>query len=221
MLEKLEKKVGGKRVLGDPKPNLDLPKRGVYFFYSINDIRASSKQMRVTRIGTHAISKDSKSSLWNRLSTHRGTLKGSHPGGGNHRASVFRKIVGWSIIMRNNLSSDFPNWGIGNSAPSKIKVKEYELEKSVSNYIRKLPFLWIEIDDKPDKFSNRKVIERNSIALLSNFDKTAIDPRSNDWIGKYSPKVKIKISGLWNSDHVDEEYDPSFLDLLAKYIDDM
>ena len=123
--------------------------------------------------------------------------------------------------MRNKLSNDFPNWSIGDSAPSKIKDEEYELEKSVSNYIRKLPFLWIEIDDEPDKFSNRKVIERNSIALLSNFNKTAIDPRSSEWIGKYSPKVKIKNSGLWNSDHIDEVYDPSFLDLLARYIDDM
>ncbi len=213
--------MGGKRALGDPKPNLNLPKRGVYFFYSINEIRASTKQMRVTRIGTHAISKGSKTSLWNRLSTHRGTLTGSRPGGGNHRASVFRKIVGESIIMRNSLSNDFPNWSIGNSAPSKIKDEEYELEKSVSNYIGKLPFLWIEIDDEPDKFSNRKVIERNSIALLSNFNKTAIDTRSSEWTGKYSPKVKIKNSGLWNSDHTNEDYDPSFLDLLAKYIDDM
>jgi len=177
--------------------------------------------MRVTRIGTHAISKNSKTSLWNRLSNHRGTLAGSRPGGGNHRGSVFRKIVGESIIAHNNLAEDYPNWSIGGSAPSEIKDEEYRLEKLVSEYIRKLPFLWVEIDDEPDKFSNRKVIERNSIALLSNYNKTAIDPRSSEWLGKFSPRVKIKNSGLWNSDHIDEDYDPSFLEFLTKYMDEM
>jgi len=213
--------VGGKRNLGDPKPNLNLPKRGVYFFFSIDETKATTKQMRVTRIGTHAISEGSKTSLWNRLSTHRGTLTGSRPGGGNHRASVFRKIIGESMIARNNLTEDYSNWGVRKSASREIKDEEYKLEKWVSEYIRKLPFLWVEIDDDPNGFINRKVIERNSIALLSNFNKTAIDPRSSEWLGKYSPKVKIKSSGLWNSDHVDKEYNPRFLGLLEKYINNM
>ena len=65
-------------------------------------------------------------------------------------------------------------------------------------------FPWIEIDDEPNKFSDRKFIERNYIALLSNSNKTAIDPRSSEWLGKYSPRERIKNSGLWNLDHINE-----------------
>jgi hypothetical protein len=54
---------------------------------------------------------------------------------------------------------------------------------------------------------------------MSNYGKEPIDPRSNEWLGNESPSQKIRKSGLWNINHVDESYDSAFLNRLAGAID--
>jgi hypothetical protein len=63
------------------------------------------------------------------------------------------------------------------------------------------------------------VIERNAIALLSNYNKPAIDPPSTEWLGQYCDRERVRLSGLWNNRHVDEEYDPQFLTLIERYVE--
>ena len=104
--------------------------------------------LRLTRIGTHAVSTGSKTSLWNRLRNHRGATRGTYEGGGNHRGSVFRKLVGEAIIERDDLEEQYPTWGVDNSAGWERRLEEIDLERRVSEYIRNLPFLWIKLDDK-------------------------------------------------------------------------
>jgi hypothetical protein len=77
---------------------MNWPDRGIYFFFHPDETRESSDQLRVTRIGTHAVSEGSSTSLWDRLRTHRGAQRGTYEGGGNHRGSVFRKRVGEALI---------------------------------------------------------------------------------------------------------------------------
>jgi len=89
------------------------------------------------------------------------------------------------------------------------------MERHVSDYIRDLPFLWVNVDDEPGPGSDRAYLEQNTIALLSNYERDSVDPRK-DWLGRYSWSTKIRESGLWNVDHVDEEYDPEFLDILRE-----
>jgi hypothetical protein len=62
--------------------------------------------------------------------------------------------------------------------------------------------------------SLRGYIERNAIALLSNYNKRPLDPPSNAWLGHRCNRERVRNSGLWNSNHVDETYDPAFLDKL-------
>lgn len=57
------------------------------------------------------------------------------------------------------------------------------------------------------------------IALLSNYRSEAVDPRDPSWLGNQSPNEKIAESGLWNVDHVEEDYDPEFLDMLESHIE--
>ena len=90
----------------------------------------------------------------------------------------------------------------------------------VSEYVRDLPFLWIDVDDEPGPESDRAYVERNAIALVSNYEKEAIDRRSDGWLGRDSPRGEIAASGLWNIDHVDERYDTAFLDRLAGAVGD-
>ena len=71
---------------------MDWPKRGVYFFFKPGETRRDGTP-RVVRVGTHALKTGSGTSLWDRLSKHRGNLAGRSPGAGNHRGSIFRLHV--------------------------------------------------------------------------------------------------------------------------------
>ena len=82
------------------------------------------------------------------------------------------------------------------------------------------PTLWLAVDDPPGRDSLRGYIERNSIALLSNLGRPPLDPPSAAWRGRLCDrgKARVRDSGLWNQNHVDEDYDAGFLDLLEKLV---
>ncbi len=171
---------------------------------------------RIVRVGTHALKAGSKTKLWSRLKQHKGTVRS---GGGNHRGSIFRLIVGAALMQRDRL--DFPFWGKGGTAPREVRKLEQPLERKVSTMIGDMPFLWLDIEDEPGPDSLRGYIERNAIALLSNYGKHPIDPPSASWLGRRCDREKVRISGLWNSNHVDQDYAPAFLDVLERLIDEM
>lgn len=221
LLDDLEATVGGRRRLGNCDGRMNWPDRGVYFFFHPDETREPSNQLRVTRIGTHAVSEGSSTSLWDRLRTHRGAQRGTYEGGGNHRGSVFRKRVGEAIIERDGLQDEYPEWGVGSSAGRELRLEELEMERRVSEYIRDLPFLWVDVDDEPGPDSDRAYIERNAIALVSNLDEESLDPRDEEWLGHHSPVTDIEQSGLWNINHVAEECRPEFLETLEGYVNRM
>ena len=80
---------------------------------------------------------------------------------------------------------------------------------------------WLAIDDEPGTESLRGYIERNAIALLSNFDKEPLDPPSNGWLGHSCNRERVRKSGLWNQEHVKEAYDPAFLSHFDRLISEM
>jgi len=209
--------LGGKRLLGDCTKAV-FSARGVYFFFEPGEMRTTSGEgLRVVRIGTHAVSEGSRSTLWGRLCQHRGNA-GSE--GGNHRGSIFRLLVGGALMQRDP-ELWCPTWACGNSAKGDVRTGELDLEARVSRYLRAMPFLWLEIDDEPSKASLRGYIERNCIALLSNIGARStetIDPPSLDWLGRRSPREVIRVSGLWNQNHVAEAYDSHFLDVLGDLV---
>ena len=96
---------------------------------------------------------------------------------------------------------------------------EADIEAFVSKYIGQMPFLWLNVDDRPGPGSSRGHIERNAIALLSGYSRHAADGPSTEWLGQYSGHEKVRLSGLWNNNHVDETYDPLFLDEMESRLD--
>lgn len=64
----------------------------------------------------------------------------------------------------------------------------------------------------------RCYIERSAIALLSNYNETPLGQRSNGWPELHRDRERVQASGLWNSNHVDEEYDPAFLNRLSESV---
>ena len=214
LLDKLEKNIGGTRRLADCSGWMEWPKRGVYFFSESGECRSDTGDgPRIVRVGTHALKPGSGTKLWTRLSQHKGQRS---TGGGNHRGSIFRLIVGAALMKRDG--HDFPSWGNRNTAESGVRNAELALECDVSQVIGKMPFLWLSLEDEAGPESRRGYIERNSIALLSNYNKPLLDPPSHDWLGRHSDRERVRNSGVWNSNHVDESHDPAFLDELDRLV---
>lgn len=212
ILDRLGHAIGRARLLSACSGRSDWPRRGVYFFCESGENRTDTGAgARIVRVGTHALKTGSKTALWTRLSQHRGQ---QNTGGGNHRGSIFRQIVGHALIERDGL--EFPTWGDGYTASREIRFAEVDLERRVSEVIGKMSFLWLAIEDEAGPESRRGYIERNSIALLSNYHKPPLDATSSDWLGHHSTRERVRASGLWNQNHVDEAYDPGFLDDLNR-----
>ncbi len=219
LLDELEVRLGGARVLADCHGRMNWPDRGVYFFHEPGAAGAGAGR-RVARVGTHALTAKSRSTLWRRLAQHRGTARTD---GGNHRGSIFRLLVGIALARRDHMALP-PSWGKGNGpgaagrqlGMNRVNVKraEAKLEAHVSRYIGSMPFLWLNVDDAPGPESERSVIERNAIGLLS----SRREPPAN-WLGCHSDRDRVRRSGLWNNKHVDESWNPSFLDLMEKWIE--
>jgi hypothetical protein len=64
----------------------------------------------------------------------------------------------------------------------------------------------------------RSFVEQNSISLLSNYERAALDPQSQKWLGYHSPRERVKNSGLWNQDYVENGYAPAFLDAFERLV---
>jgi hypothetical protein len=224
LLESLRESVGGTRTLTSLGSFRDWPRRGVYFFFELGEFRRDSGDgLRVVRVGTHALSSASKSTLRDRLRQHRGRISG----GGSHRSSIFRLLIGQALSARGCVNSS-SSWGLKRDAAkasaamgidrSALAAVEAPIEQAVSEYLGSMPFLWLGVGDEPEPANPRSLLERNSIALLSNYGRAALDPPSPGWLGNGSDRPLVRHSGLWNQDHVKEVYDPGFLDIFKDAI---
>ena len=95
------------------------------------------------------------------------------------------------------------------------------MEQQVSQTIGRMPFLVLAVPDAPGPESARRTIERNAIALLSNYRRPALDPPSSNWLGNHSEREKVRDSGLWNQNHVEERHNPAFLITLERMVTTM
>jgi hypothetical protein len=201
------------RILSTCTGRMHWPLRGVYFFMEDGEVRSDSGiGPRIVRVGTHALTENSRTTLWTRLAQHRGPSTG----GGNHRGSIFRLIVGTALIGRNGIMH--PTWGHGNNAPKSIRLEELPLEQEVNAVLGAMHLLCLSIPDAAGPRSLRGYIERNAIALLSNLNREILDAPSTRWLGRHCDRERVRNSGLWNSNHVDEHHDKSFLQTLERAI---
>ena len=213
ILDELAARLDGPRRLRECTGRSGCPPRGLYFFYEDGENRADGNR-RIVRVGTHAITETSKATLWGRLAQHRGQLTGRNPGGGAHRASVFRRHVGAAIINRDGLSDDLlASWLDRHRPRSERDSREADIERAVSRYIGAMPFLWLSVPCRTD----RGYLESNSIALLSCLT-AGPDLPSASWLGQYAERTEIRESGLWNVHHVTSHYEPAFLQRLAQLV---
>jgi hypothetical protein len=215
LMEELQALNGGLQRLASAKPDHPWPQRGVAWFFEKGELRSESGSgPRIVRVSTHALKPELNSTLWERLSADAS---------GSHRVSVFRTLVGLSL--RDLTGHTEPQgWGRERAAgenPAAPDKAETALESAVSLYIGQMPFVVLAVDDEPGPRSARAFIERNSIALLSNYARPPIDPPSPAWLGRRCGREKVRQSGIWNTGHVDAAYDPSFMETMKSLMQDM
>ena len=222
LLDQLRDRLGGHRTLNGSSGRSGWPQQGVYFFFENEQKRENGVDLRVVRVGTHAVARGSMTTLWSRLRQHRGNVRGAHAGGGNHRGSVFRFHVGTALLARGHYSEEIQQtWGVGGSASRTTRNREVPLERDVSTHIRNMPFLWVGVPGEAGTASDRAAIEAGAISLLSNLYRASVDAPSSAWLGHHAARASIRQSGLWNVDHADAPWDASFLPLLRSSIERM
>ena len=217
LMDELQALNGGLHRLATAGANHRWPSRGVVWFYEKGENRGDTGTGgRIVRVSTHALKPELNSSLWERM---------SQDATGSHRMSIFRTLVGLSLRdMTGNTEPQ--SWGRerpnnqAESAPPPDKP-ELALEAAVSVYIGQMPFVMLAVDDEPGPRSARAFIERNSIALLSNYARPPVDAPSASWLGRRCGREKVRQSGLWNTGHVDAAYDPSFMETMKTLMEDM
>lgn len=221
LMNRLLEAQGGPMSLAAVTPSSVSP-RGVYFFFEPGEHRSDSGNgQRVVRVGTHGLKAGAASTLHGRLRQHRG----KRDGGGNHRGSIFRLLTG-DALMRCDEARLCRSWGSSGVAArasnhsQEMKESEAVLERAVSERLAAMQVACLDIGDEPGPESQRGWIERNAIALLSNSGKPQLDAPSPGWLGHHSSRPRVCASSLWNQNHVDEAYNPDFLNDFERLIGD-
>jgi hypothetical protein len=207
--------LGGLRTLADCTAATGWPTHGIYLFFEPGQARRDGR-CRVVRVGTHALSETSKTTLWTRLSQHRGTVGGSNPGSGNHRGSIFRHHVGTALLNSGVWPDAVSRSWRDQQSGAVARRGEVELERAVSACIGRMPLLWLAVSDR----HQRTEVEAGLIALLS-CRSAGTDLPSATWLGLHADSGQVRTSGLWNVMHVDRPFDPGVLVLLDRLIRDM
>ena len=228
-INRLINHAGGFGTLADLRVGPNRPERGVYFFFELGEARSESGTgLRVVRVGTHALIEGSKASLTQRLVQHRG--RSAENAGGNHRGSIFRLLLGEAITAQSGAATA-PSWGVAShlaaaasrlqTQVSDLRLQEEPVEQDVSKYVRSMPFICLPISDAAGPESLRGTIERNAIALLSNWDRAALDAPSMTWLGRFSSHTLVRDSGMWNQRHVKEKHQEEFLAMMEAITTDV
>jgi hypothetical protein len=161
-----------------------IPPNGIYVLFERGEQAHGAE--RIVRVGTHT----GKGQLPSRLRQHFINE--------NKDRSIFRKNIGRAIL---NKSAD-PfleqwNWDLTTRKekerllPLLDKERQQQVEKAVTEYIQNnFTFVVFSVNDKQE----RLFWEEKIIATVSWCQSCRPSP---NWLGQYSPKQKIRESGLW------------------------
>lgn len=162
----------------------DIPQNGIYVLFQKGEIGHDTD--RIVRIGTHT----GNNQLRSRLKQHFLNE--------NKDRSIFRKNIGRCLLNKKK-DKYLDIWELDlTKRVNKDKYislidKEYQvkIEKEITKLLQdNFYFIVIKVDDK----NLRLMMESKLISTVSKCDECK---PSNDWLGLYSPKEKIRESGLW------------------------
>ncbi len=167
-----------------PFDQLKIPTNGIYVLFEKGE--TSHGGDRIVRIGTHT----GENQLRSRLAQHFINE--------NKDRSIFRKNIGRALLNKTN-DSFLEQWEIDlttRKSKEKFKAKidmlrQKKIEKNVTECLQNnFSFIVFEVKEK-DK---RLAMESKLISTVSACEECQA---SQKWLGLFSPKIKIKESGLW------------------------
>jgi hypothetical protein len=161
-----------------------LPLNGIYLLFEKGETAHGTN--RIVRVGTHT----GNNQLRSRLKQHFLVE--------NKDRSIFRKNIGRALLNKDH-DAFLKDWEIDLTAriakeqhSGRIDLEQQQIiERRVSDYIQ-LSFSFVVVP--ADQKEQRLRIESRLISAIS-LCKTCRP--STTWLGRYSPKEKIKKSGLW------------------------
>jgi hypothetical protein len=162
----------------------DIPLNGIYVLFQKGETGHDND--RIVRIGTHT----GNNQLRSRLKQHFLNE--------NKDRSIFRKNIGRCILNKRK-DKYLDVWEldlterVNKDKYSSLIDKKYQqqIETEITNFLHNnFYFVVIRVDDK----DARLMLESKIISTVS---KCKECKPSKDWLGLYSPKDKIKESGLW------------------------
>lgn len=161
-----------------------IPRNGIYVLFEKGEQGHGGP--RIVRIGTHT----GEGQLPSRLKQHFLVP--------NKDRSIFRKNIGRALLARDN-DPFLDDWELDLTSRAARSLhgaridskKQTEIEQTVSEYIQKaFSFAFVRIDDTQERLR----LESRIISTVSLC--TQCGP-SDGWLGRFSPKAKIRESGLW------------------------
>ena len=174
----------GMRKFTFPFDKQEIPENGIYILFEKGEFAHSTN--RIVRIGTHT----GQNQLRSRLFQH--FLKE------NKDRSIFRKNIGRALLNKDK-DPFLEKWELDlttRNAKDKYSdsvdfEKQKEIEKRVTKHIQdNFSFVVFQIDDKDKRlYFESKLISTVSLCVECK--------PSKNWLGNFSPKEKIRKSGLW------------------------
>ncbi|MBS3141551.1 hypothetical protein J4405_05415 [Candidatus Woesearchaeota archaeon] len=169
----------------------EIPLNGIYILFEKNELAHNTN--RIVRIGTHT----GNNQLISRLNQHFVNE--------NKDRSIFRKNIGRALLNKNN-DSFLKSWELDlTTKASRILNnpidfnKQKQVEKEVTKYIQEnFSFAVFEVKNKEERLK----LESKIISTISQCNECK---PSLNWLGLFSPKEKIRNSGLWLVNELNKE----------------
>jgi len=170
----------------------EIPHNGIYIIFEQGEKYLEFD--RIVRVGTHT----GNSQLYSRLNQHY--IKE------NKNRSIFRKNIGRCILNKEN-NPYLRIWDLDTTSAEEKKKNshlvdvefERKIECQISKYIQEnLSFCVFRVDNK-----EKRLFWESKIAT-SLAQSNELRP-SSGWLGNYSPKEKLRATGLWQVNGIDGE----------------
>lgn len=182
--KELHKILNGMKKYKFPFNEQEIPRNGIYILFEKNEFAHGTN--RIVRVGTHT----GQNQLPSRLQQHFLNE--------NKDRSIFRKNIGRALLNKEK-DPFLKHWELDlttKEAKEKFLAsidldKQKQVEKQVSKYIQEnFGFVVFSVENE----EKRLEIESKIISTISLCEECK---PSENWLGLFSPKDKIKESGLW------------------------
>lgn len=196
-----------------------LPINGIYFFYEEGErCGHQAAKPRIVRVGTHRDG-NFRSRIAEHFLLNPHKMEFTHDQPAPHDRSIFRKHIGRALL---NKAQDpyLSVWEVDFTTRMTRDAKrhlrdisrEVAIETAVTQILRqKFSFKFIEVADQANRMGSQG-LERALIGTLASCPRCG---PSDGWLGRYSPKLKIRESGLWLIQHLGASpLSPAQMDLI-------